>query len=228
MSAAARGGLASRRVEPGRADIEACYRATDLAWRLKQIPSSATCRGAFFNMLDDRAGTLSPDTQREYRRFFAVHRLSAFRMYSLRDYLTRIVLLSQIHYGEHQIHAGLRELQSGAFDAWAGTLLGRAALAVVTPDLLSVLRVLERAYASQTVVSHARFSVESADSRTIVTRIKQEHVYIESAMVGALEGVARTCRERVEVAAELDGPFDGIVRIRRLGSEEDGPEEDTA
>ncbi|AKF05965.1 DUF2378 family protein [Sandaracinus amylolyticus] len=220
MSAAARGGLASR-VAPESADIEACYRATDLAWRLKQIPHGATCRGAFFNMLDDRAATLSEETQREYRRFFPVHRLSAFRMYSLRDYLTRIVLLSQIHYGEHQIHAGLRELQSGAFDAWAGTLLGRAALAVVSPDLLSVLRVLERAYASQTVVSHARFSVESADARTIITRFKQEHVYIESAMVGALEGVARTCRERVEVRAELDGPFDGVVRIRRLGSEED-------
>jgi uncharacterized protein (TIGR02265 family) len=204
------------------ASIEACNATTDLVWRLAQIPSDATCRGAFFNMLDDRAGTLSAETQAEYRRFFRIHKFSAFRMYGLADYLTRLVVLAQIHYGADAIYSGLRELQSGAFDAWGQTLLGRAALAVVDPSLASMLHMLERAYASQTVVSHTRFAVVSKTDQEIVTRFTNEFVYIEHAMVGALEGVARVCRVRADVSAELASPFEGIVRVKILGRDSSG------
>ncbi|MDQ3032337.1 MAG: TIGR02265 family protein [Myxococcota bacterium] len=196
------------------ANLALCYAHTDLEWRLANIPIDATCRGAFFNMLDDRAGSLSSATQAEYRAFFRIHRFSAFRMYPVRDYVTRIVVLAQIHYGAESIYRGIRELQSGAFDAWAKTLLGRAALAVVSPELPSMLRMLARAYASQTVVSHSRFAVESATDREIVVRLENEHLYIEHAMVGALEGVARVCGvPGAQFVVELDGPFDGTIRI---------------
>lgn len=196
------------------ANLALCYAHTDLKWRLANIPADATCRGAFFNMLDDRAGTLSRETQAEYRSFFRIHRFSAFRMYPVRDYVTRIVVLSQIHYGADAIHRGIRELQSGAFDAWAKTLLGRAALAVVSPELPSMLRMLARAYASQTVVSHSRLTLVSADDREIVLRLENEHLYIEHAMVGALEGLARVCGvPDAKLEVQLDEPFDGTVRI---------------
>jgi uncharacterized protein (TIGR02265 family) len=202
------------------ASIEACYAATDLEWRLSQIPDGAACRGAFFNMLDDRAGTLGAATQAEYRRFFRMHKFSVFRMYPVPDYLTRLVVLSQIHFGADAIYPGLRELQSGAFDAWAQTLLGRAALAVVDPSLGSMLRMLERAYASETVVTHSRFKVVSIAADEIVTRFENEHNYIEHSMVGALEGVARVCGLRVGFTTELSGPFDGLVRIAIEGRSE--------
>ena len=198
------------------ASIEECNASTDLEWRLAQIPSDACCRGAFFNMLDDRAGTLGAATQAEYRRFFRIHKFSAFRMYGVPDYLTRLLVLSQIHYGADAIYPGLRELQSGAFDAWGQTLLGRAAVAVVDPSLPGMLRMLERAYASETVVTHSRFKLVSVSTAEIVTRFESEHNYIEHSMVGALEGVAKVCGTRVDVTAELSGPFDGIVRIRLL------------
>lgn len=200
---------------PERASLESCERATDLAWRLSQIPPDATCRGAFFNMLDERAGTLSPETQAEYRAFFRIHRFASFKMFPVSDYLTRLVLLAQIHYGDQHIYEGVRQLQSGAFDAWAETLLGKAALAVVDPSLGSLLRMLERAYASRTVVSHARFRVVSESEAEIVTELEREYVYIEHAMVGAIEGVARVCGAEVAVTAELRGPFDGLIRIRQ-------------
>jgi uncharacterized protein (TIGR02265 family) len=197
-----------------RASLAACFQHTDLEQRLRQIPLEATCRGAFFTMLDDRAGALSAATQTEYRNFFRIHRFSMFRMYPVRDYLTRLVVLAQIHYGAPDIYPGIRELQSGAFDAWAKTMLGRAALAVVTPELLSMLRMLERAYASETLLSHARFIVESATPTEIVVRFRNEYVYIEHAMVGAIEGVSRICGiHDLELVPELDGPFDGIIRI---------------
>ncbi|MBN8613533.1 MAG: DUF2378 family protein [Deltaproteobacteria bacterium] len=207
---------------PEPASLEACEQATDLTWRLSQIPPEATCRGAFFNMLDDRAGALSLETQAEYRRFFRIHRYASFRMFPLSDYLTRLVVLAQIHYGKDAIYSGVRRLQSGAFDAWADTLLGKAALAVVDPSLGSMLRMLERAYASRTVVSNARFRVVSETATEIVTEIDEEYVYIEHAMVGAIEGVARVCGVDVTVRAELSGPFDGILRIEIHGNR--GPE----
>lgn len=204
---------------PEPASLEACEQATDLTWRLAQIPPEATCRGAFFNMLDDRAGALGADTQAEYRRFFRIFRHASFRMYPLSDYLTRLIVLSQIHYGADHIYPGVRQLQSGAFDAWAETLLGKAALTVVDPSLGSMLRMLERTYASRTVVSHARFRVVSETAREIVTDIEEEYVYIEHAMVGAIEGVARVCGADVTVAAELRGPFDGQLRISIHGTQ---------
>jgi uncharacterized protein (TIGR02265 family) len=166
-------------------------------------------------MLDDRAGSLSTGSQAEYRAFFRIYRFSAFRMYPIRDYLTRLVVLSQIHYGSEHIYRGIRELQSGAFDAWAKTMLGRAALAVVTPELIAMLRMLERAYASETLVSYSRFTLESANETEVVVRFHNEYVYIEHAMIGALEGVSRMCGVQYpELSAELDDPFNGIVRIR--------------
>lgn len=202
-----------------RADLSACFQHTDLGERLRRIPPEATCRGAFFNMLDERAATLSAETQAEYREFFRIHRFSAFQMYPVRDYLTRLVVLSQIHYGASSIYQGIRELQSGAFDAWAKTMLGRAALAVVKPELLSILRMLERAYASETLLSHARFMVESASEREIVVRFQNEYVYIEHAMVGAMEGVSRLCGiHDAQFEPELEGAFDGIIRIRITGN----------
>jgi uncharacterized protein (TIGR02265 family) len=205
-------------------NLEACYATTDLRWRLEQIPQDAGCRGAFFNMLDDRAGELSLATQEEYRAFFRLHRFASFRMFPVGDYLTRLVVLAQIHYGADAIHRGMRELQSNAFDAWSGTMLGRAALGMVEPSLPSVLHVLERAYASGTVVTHTRFRVLSVTEREIVTRFDDEYVYIEHAMVGALEGVAKVCRVPVEVSAELDDPFHGLVRLRPLGQRSGGLE----
>jgi uncharacterized protein (TIGR02265 family) len=206
---------ASRASDPiaHRASLESCFAATDLEQRLRDIPRDATCRGVFFNMLDERAAALGPSVAHEYRDFFRVPRLLAFRMYPVRDYVTRLVVLSQIAYGSDRIHAGLRELQSGAFAAWAGTMLGRAALAVVNPSLPTLLRVLERAYAAQTVVSYARFNVQSVSETEIVTAFEREYVYIEHAMVGALEAVMRACGRNGSVVPELEGPYDGRVRL---------------
>jgi len=201
-----------------RPDLEAIHRATDLEWRLARIPADATCRGVFFNMLDARALSLSAEAQAAYRSFFRVYRFAPFRMYPVGDYLTRLLVLAQIEHGDDRIYDGLRELQSGAFDAWAGTLLGRAALAVVEPSLPSVLSMLERAYAARTVVSYSTFRVVSIAPDEIVTEFDTEYVYIQHAMVGALEGVARVCSVRANVTAELDGPFDGRVRIALLPS----------
>ncbi|HEX7604697.1 MAG TPA: DUF2378 family protein [Polyangiaceae bacterium] len=196
-----------------RASLAEVFAHTDFEWRLAQIPDDALCRGAFINMLDEHAGALSAETQAEYRRFFRIYRFTPFRMYPARDFLTRMGILAQVHWGGEGIYSGIRSLQSQAFDAWASTLLGRAALAIVDPSLPGVLRMIERAYASHTLTSYAGFEIRSMSDREIVTYFRNEYLPIEHAMVGALEGVLRLCKAKGDVTAELDGPFDGCVRI---------------
>lgn len=196
-----------------RASLEEVFAHTDFEWRLAQIPDDALCRGAFINMLDEHAGALSPETRAEYRRFFRIYRFVPFRMYPVRDYLTRLAILAQVHWGGDGIYAGIRSLQSQAFDAWASTLLGRAALAMIEPTLTGTLRMIERAYASKTLNSYASFELRSVSADEIVTYFRNEYIPIEHAMVGALEGVLRLCKTEGKVTAELDDPFNGVVRI---------------
>jgi uncharacterized protein (TIGR02265 family) len=195
------------------ASLAEVFAHTDFEWRLAQIPDDALCRGAFINMLDEHAGALSAETRAEYRRFFRIYRFVPFRMYPLRDYLTRMGILAQVHWGGEGVYRGIRSLQSQAFDAWSSTLMGRAALAVIDPTLPGMLRMIERAYASNTLTSYAGFEVRSTSDREIVTYFRNEYNPIEHAMVGALEGVLRLCKAKGDVTAELDDPFNGTVRI---------------
>lgn len=216
---AQRGMLTSPMVDVARSpksepSLHECFTHTDLEWRLTQIPTSAMCRGAFFNMLDDRAGLLSPETRTTYRDFFRITRFTPFRMYPVSDYLTRMAIVCQVHWGASQVYQGMRMIQASAFDAWASTLIGRAALAVIDPTLFALLRMIERAYASRTLNTHANFRVLTATDDEIVTRFENEYVPIEHAMVGAIEAVVALCRISGVVRAELEEPFSGTVRIQ--------------
>lgn len=196
------------------ASLAECFAHTDLEWRLAQIPDDATCRGAFFNMLSDRSRQFGPEVEREYGRIFQYNDYTPYLMYPVRDYVTRIVVLAQIQYGAEQIPMGLRRLQATAFDAWAGTMLGRAAMRVVDRRPAPILRMLERAYASHTVNSHARLVIKTLQPELIVVAFEREYLYIEHAMVGALEGVTTFCGLTSETSVELLGPFDGTIRMR--------------
>lgn len=206
----------SGRVLPARAHVASlaeCFAHTDLEWRLSQVPDEATCRGAFFTMLAERARDFGPEVLAEYTRVFPPAEHAAFRMYPVRDYLTRLVVLSQVRYGAENIPAGLRHFQASAFDAWATTMLGRATMKMVERRPGPILRMLERAYASRTVNSHANLIVETVEPHLVVVRFETEYLYIEHAMVGALEGVMAVCGLKATSSVELRGPFDGTVRL---------------
>lgn len=164
-------------------------------------------------MLDDRAGRLGHATQAEYRRFFRIYRFTPFRMYPVRDYLTRLAILAQIEWGPARIYDGIRLIQSSAFEAWSSTIVGQAAVRLFDPSLLGMLRGIERAFASRMMINYSDFFIDEVRADRIVTRFANEYVYIEHAMVGALEGVARLCNAEVDFETELETPFDGRVVI---------------
>lgn len=186
------------------------YQYTDLEWRLRQIPDGAACRGVYLNMLDERAAEFGPDVQHRYRDFFRTHRFSPFRLYSVKDYLTRMVVLSQFRFGSLQIYQGIYQLQAASWPAWRRTLMGRATLGVLGTDFHAILHMVKNTVRMS--VNYAEFSVEGGPRRYI-TRHKNEYVYIEHAMAGGLAGIAEVCGVRIHMEPKLIDPFNGSIEI---------------
>jgi uncharacterized protein (TIGR02265 family) len=201
---------------PHRASLKECYEHTDLAWRLAQIPDTAACRGVFLNMLDERAGELGPSTQYEYRQFFQTYRFTPFRFYPVKDYLTRIVTLAQIHYGGPEIYRGVFEIQAAAYPSWKRTLMGRAMFAMLGNDFHALLRAIDKTYATHSFVNYCRFAVHPLGPGRYRALFEPEYLYIEHAMAGALWGVAKACGVRVKLEPRLDDPFNGTIDITIL------------
>jgi uncharacterized protein (TIGR02265 family) len=167
----------------------------------------------FFNMLDERAAELGPEVQRQYREFFKLYRFLPFKLYPVKDYLTRIVAVAQCHFGAEGLYRGLFELQAAAFPAWRRTLLGRTTFAVLGNDFDALLRGIERAYATGTPTNHTTFQVTRAAPNRYAVRFGSEYLYIEHAMTGALAGVARGCGYEPAFEVQLDDPFNGTVHL---------------
>jgi uncharacterized protein (TIGR02265 family) len=191
--------------------MKACFEHTDLEWRLKQIPDSAMARGVFFNMLDDRASELGPETQRAYRSFFTTYRFSAFRLYPVKDYLTRMVKLAQLQFGGPNIYRGIYEIQAQAYPSWRRTVLGAASFAVLGSDFDRILGLVIRQMPR--VVNYMTAELQHPERGIYEISFSNEYVYIEHAMAGALDGLARSCGLGARLSTRLDTPFKGTVRI---------------
>jgi uncharacterized protein (TIGR02265 family) len=188
-----------------------CYQHTDLKWRLSQIPDSAACRGLFFNMLDERAGEFGLDVRQEYRNYFKVHRFLPFRLYSVKDYLTRMVKLSQLKFGGPNIHKGLWELQFASWPAWRKTLMGRATVGLLGKDFAAILKMAKTTVAMS--INYGSFDVEGGPDR-FITHHKNEYVYIEHAMAGGIYGMAHVCDLEVTLEPKMTDPFNGSLIVQ--------------
>lgn len=195
-------------------DLKRALRKTDLSWRLEQLPKEAAVRGAFFNMLDERAREVSPELQASYRRYFKTYEFSTLRFYSCKDYLLRLVVLANAAFDDP--YRGIRVFQAAAFPAWRRTLIGRSWFALFGSDFRGVLRQMCSTFTSVANYCSAEL-VEN--SEPLVVRFRRQYVYIEHAMLGAIEGVARACDQPVRLSVQLVDPFNGDVIVQRPGAE---------
>jgi uncharacterized protein (TIGR02265 family) len=201
---------------PRRASLRECFEYTDLRWRLAQIPDRAACRGAFMNMLDDRAADLGRDTQNAYRSFFQTYRFSPFKFYPVKDYLTRIVTLAQIHFGGPNIYEGIHHIHAATYVSWKRTLLGQTAFAMLGNDFERVLRAAELGYVGSHFINYARLTVRRDAANRFAVCIGNEFVYIEHAMSGAVAGIAEACGARVALNVRMADPFNGEIGVTVL------------
>ena len=193
------------------------YATTDLEWRLAQIPESAACRGVYLNMLDERAGELSPEAQHAYRDYFKIYKFTPFRLYSVKDYLTRMMMVAQLKYGAADVYRGLFEVQAATWPAWRKTLMGRATLGILGTNFNSILNMVKSTVRMS--INYGSFDVEGGPSE-YVTHHRNEYVYIEHAMAGGIAGIADVCGIEVNIEAKLTDPFNGslLVRVKQLAA----------
>lgn len=194
--------------------MEECFKHTDLEWRLGQIPDSAGCRGVFFNMLNDRAVQFGETTNRAYRDFFTTTKFSAFRLYPVKDFLTRLVKLSEIQFGASHIYPGIFTIQSSAWPSWRRTLMGRVSFSVLGNDFGAILKLIGVQF--NNVLNFGQFEAEKIGPNRFKTTFRNQYVYIEHAMAGALSGVAEACGVRAELDVRLDDPFNGTIEMSVL------------
>lgn len=191
--------------------LEACFLRTDLAWRLGQIPKHYAVRGVFMNMLDERAAELGPESQAAYAAFFGVTKFSPVRLYSVRDYLIRLVKLSEIHFGADRIHEGLFEIQASAFPAWRRSLPGRMTFAVLGSNCDAILRMTNLGMSA--AINHGTCVIKSTGPGQYTASFRDQPNFIEHAMAGALVGVARSCGLTATAQARMIDPFNGDILL---------------
>jgi uncharacterized protein (TIGR02265 family) len=194
--------------------VQECFEHTDLKWRLANIPESAACRGVYFNMLDDRSAEFGLDAQHEYRDFFKLYHFSPVRLYSLKDYLLRMVLLSQIHFGGPNIYRGIFDIMAASWPAWRKTLMGRVSLELLGKDFVSIVKMAKTTIRMS--VNYGSFQFHQAGPNYCITSHRNEYNYIQYAMAGALQGIATVCETPVIVEPVLSDPFNGELRVTIL------------
>lgn len=191
--------------------MEVCFAHTDLAWRLSQIPRHYAVRGVFMNMLDERAAELAPETREAYRTFFGGTRFSPVRLYSPKDYLMRLVKLSEIHFGATRIHEGLFEIQAAAFPAWRRSLPGRMTFAMLGANYDAILKMTNLGMSA--AINHGSCVITQVGEGRCVAAFRDQPNYIEHAMAGALVGVARACGVAATAEPRMIDPFNGDILL---------------
>jgi uncharacterized protein (TIGR02265 family) len=191
--------------------VDECYEHTDLKWRLTQIPDNACCRGLYLNSLDASAYELGPEVLEAYRQFFQTYRFSAFRLYPVKDYLTRLVKLAQLKYGGPGIYRGIFDIHAKSPEAFRRTVLGRVTFDVLGMSFHTMVSLLKRGVSNS--VNYMEFNAIREAHNQYLIRFKNEYVYIEHAMAGALQGLANISGVSIQQEIMLADPFNGDIRI---------------
>lgn len=191
--------------------LETCFARTDLAWRLRRIPKSYAVRGVFMNMLDERAAELGVQSQAAYADFFGKTKFSPIKLYSVKDYLIRLVKLAEIHFGADRIYEGVFEIQAAAFPAWRRSLPGRMTFAVLGSNCDAILRMTNLGMSA--AINHGTCVITSTGPGQYIGAFRDQPNFIEHAMAGALVGVARSCGLQATTQARMIDPFNGDILL---------------
>ena len=186
--------------------------APDVAWRIANTPDWAACRGVFFNMLDQRSTELGPEVRRLYLDAHPISRFNPVRMYSLRDYIVRLADLAK--FGYHDVDQGMFEIQASAFPAFRASILGRAWFAVFGLDLEQILKQMCGKLPSVLNCGTAEFHRRQTE---LVVAFRGQYFPIDTALAGAVAGVARACKRPLMQRVEMTDAFNGDVILRLEG-----------
>jgi uncharacterized protein (TIGR02265 family) len=161
----------------------------DLVERLEVVPPSAQVRGLYLKSLEtilqrgDRASL--------YREYFSGERWSPIRMYPLRDYMIRLAVAGASLHSPARVHEGMHDVWRTNATTFAGSLLGRAMLRLLSHD---PVRLTEQGLAARRqTFQYGHWEIVRHGPRSIEMVYREEYIWIESAIAGGAVGAFAAC-----------------------------------
>jgi uncharacterized protein (TIGR02265 family) len=189
-------------VDLGRAASE-----LDLDRRLREIPSSASVRGVFFNMIEEdlkRRGL-----ELAWRAAGGGPRRS-YLLYSVRDFLSVYTQAGALV--DADAREGVRSIFGGGSRYFGTSLLGKTFQRLLRPDPTAAFLWLERS--REHLCNYGSWRVEQRGRGHVVLHMVDEYIWIDTAHRGGCEGMLQACGVVGEVHPELDSPFRGRLDVR--------------
>jgi uncharacterized protein (TIGR02265 family) len=179
--------------------------------RMRETPVSAHVRGLFFNLALDAVAARSPELEAVWRWTMGSSRQVPFRFVPTRECIraqaTAAVLLEPKNPGQ-----ALREMWAAAPSS--SRLLRAVGFlrSLVSNDPWAALAWLERNRGI--MCDYGAWRVERTGPCSAIFHYLDEYIWIEHAHRGGVEGTLSRCGVSPVVSVDLDGAYDGRLRIR--------------
>ncbi len=182
----------------------------DLAERVQAIPPSARVRGMYFRSVENE---LSRRQLIElYRQLFPSEQRDVFSWYPLSDYLVRLATAGALVATPPRVHQGMYELSRANATAFAGTVLGRTLIRLLSRD---PVRLTEQGLAARRqTFNYGSWSLARRSPREIEMIYRSEYLWLESAVAGAAHGTFEACGLSPELETQLEDRFNGSTIVR--------------
>jgi uncharacterized protein (TIGR02265 family) len=157
----------------------------DVARYARACPAGSVTQGVYFQYL---RSAVEAECGKDERLYAGLSRRdwTAFRRYSLRDFMCLAVNAAQLAHPKEALSEGLRRLGRLAYPSLAATMAGRVVLYAFGERLENVVKALPKAYA----ISVPGTVVETYELGPTHYRITMKNVYnfVDTYHLGVLEG----------------------------------------
>ena len=171
---------------------------------LEVVPPSASIKGVFFNDLAKtvQKGGITLKLSQEY---------SAFKDYALRDYMKLCVEAAKLVYPGTPTRRALGKLGRNVFPTFVGTLSGKVLVGVMGSDVVSIMKVMNKA-AAVTMNCGQVTTLEASPGRALL-RLKDVY-FSDCYQVGVFEGILQATQKRSpKVLIDAAKVNDAVVEI---------------
>jgi uncharacterized protein (TIGR02265 family) len=147
----------------------------------------------------------------EYRALCGVHRFSALRFYPTGEYLTHLAAGGALLKGPERVHEGIFEISRSNAAMIADSLVGRTLIRALARDPQRLLR--QGAAAHRQTARYSQWTLHFPGPREAVMEMRNEMVWIESALLGAAHGTMEAAAIDAKFRCELRDPYNGVHYI---------------
>lgn len=158
----------------------------ELSQYVEVVPSGATIKGLFFT-------DLAKQVQKAGKTLRLPEDYAAFKDYPLREYMKVCIDAAQAVHPTTTTRRALGKLGRSVFPTFVGTLSGKVLMGVMGNDLVSIMKVMNKA-ASMTMNCGQVETVEASPGKAVL-RLKDIY-FTDTYQVGVFEGILQATKKR--------------------------------